>query len=207
MLFDINEDMQNHIARLLLQVELDMEKINTLLFETSSVASRLEHTGFLSREDADRIGLVGLMAKMTGKPLDCRYSHPIGPYKGEKDFEPITANTGDAYARTMIRVLEINQSIRLVRKWIHLGLPSGPIKTQVKPLMPQSVCLVLIEGLRGEICHLVFTDHAGDIAFYKVVDPSFHNWFGLALAVRGNGISDFPICNKSFELSYCGHDL
>lgn len=206
-LFDISEDMQNHIAKLLLQVELDMEKINTLLFEASSVASRLEHTGFLSRKDAERIGLVGLMAKMTGKALDCRYSHPIGYYKGEKDFEPVTCKTGDVYARTMLRVLEVKQSIRLVRKWIHLGLPSGPVMTQAKPLMPQSACLVLIEGFRGEISHMVFTDNNGDIAFYKVVDPSFHNWFGLALAVRNNGISDFPICNKSFDLSYCGHDL
>jgi Ni,Fe-hydrogenase III large subunit len=65
----------------------------------------------------------------------------------------------------------------------------------------------LVEGWRGEICHVVRTDEDGAISGYKVVDPSFHNWSGLALALRGQQISDFPLCNKSFNLSYCGFDL
>ena len=71
------------------------------------------------------------------------------------------------------------------------------------------LCLAvgLVEGWRGEICHLAATDANGQFAAYKIVDPSFHNWFGLALALRGQQISDFPMCNKSFNLSYCGHDL
>ena len=206
-LFDIDDDFQNKICQILLQVEQDTEKINRLLFETPSVMSRLEHTGTIDQKVAERIGLTGLMAKMTGRAIDSRYSHPLGHYAKEKDFQPVTANTGDVYARTMVRVLEIGQSIRLVRKWIHLGIPSAPAMTTPNPLHPGMACVVLVEGWRGEISHMVFTDSASDIAFYKIVDPSFHNWFGLALAVRGNGISDFPICNKSFDLSYCGHDL
>ncbi len=69
------------------------------------------------------------------------------------------------------------------------------------------MCVSLVEGWRGEICHVVRTDETGRIAGYKVVDPSFHNWSGLALALRGQQISDFPLCNKSFNLSYCGFDL
>jgi Ni,Fe-hydrogenase III large subunit len=65
----------------------------------------------------------------------------------------------------------------------------------------------LVEGWRGEICHVVITDAAGRFAHYKVVDPSFHNWMGVAIAMRNQQISDFPLCNKSFNLSYCGHDL
>ena len=65
----------------------------------------------------------------------------------------------------------------------------------------------LVEGWRGEICHVALTDHQGRFARYKVVDPSFHNWMGLAMALRDQQISDFPLCNKSFNLSYCGHDL
>ena len=61
--------------------------------------------------------------------------------------------------------------------------------------------------LRGEICHVGWTDAAGRLAGYKIVDPSFHNWMGLAIALRGQQISDFPLCNKSFNLSYCGFDL
>ncbi|HRY84714.1 MAG TPA: hydrogenase, partial [Candidatus Cloacimonadota bacterium] len=60
---------------------------------------------------------------------------------------------------------------------------------------------------RGRIVHVIGTDQAGQTSFYKVYDPSLHNWFGLALAVRDGGISDFPLCNKSFDLSYCGADL
>jgi Ni,Fe-hydrogenase III large subunit len=65
----------------------------------------------------------------------------------------------------------------------------------------------LVEGWRGEICHAATTDDQGKLEFYKVIDPSFHNWFGLACALRKQQISDFPLCNKSFNLSYCGHDL
>ena len=65
----------------------------------------------------------------------------------------------------------------------------------------------LVEGWRGEICHCAITDHHGDLLAYKIKDPSHHNWMALAQAVRNNEISDFPICNKSFNLSYCGHDL
>ena len=72
---------------------------------------------------------------------------------------------------------------------------------------PNSLAVTLAEGWRGEICHVAMTDERGRLARYKVVDPSFHNWIGLAMAMRGQQISDFPLCNKSFNLSYCGHDL
>ena len=65
----------------------------------------------------------------------------------------------------------------------------------------------LVEGWRGEIVHVAATSEDGRLAAYHVVDPSFHNWFGLAVAMRGNQVSDFPLCNKSFNLSYAGHDL
>jgi Ni,Fe-hydrogenase III large subunit len=75
------------------------------------------------------------------------------------------------------------------------------------PLKPSSLGLSLVEGWRGEIVHLVMTDADGGIARYKIIDPSFHNWMGLAMALRNGQISDFPLCNKSFNLSYAGHDL
>jgi Ni,Fe-hydrogenase III large subunit len=64
-----------------------------------------------------------------------------------------------------------------------------------------------VEGWRGEICHAAITDAAGSYLHYKVKDPSFHNWNGLAMSLRNQQISDFPLCNKSFNLSYCGFDL
>ena len=74
-------------------------------------------------------------------------------------------------------------------------------------LAPNALVLSLVEGWRGEIVHLAETDAAGRFAYYKIVDPSFRNWFALAYAMRGQPIMDFPLCNKSFNLSYCGHDL
>jgi Ni,Fe-hydrogenase III large subunit len=74
-------------------------------------------------------------------------------------------------------------------------------------MRPESLAVSLVEGWRGEIVHVAITDARGKFARYKIVDPSFHNWSGLAMALRGEQISDFPLCNKSFNLSYCGFDL
>jgi Ni,Fe-hydrogenase III large subunit len=87
------------------------------------------------------------------------------------------------------------------------ALPEGPIRSSSRPLQPNHLVVSLVEGWRGEICHVAITDAAGKFEHYKVVDPSFHNWMGLAIAMRDQQISDFPLCNKSFNLSYCGHDL
>jgi Ni,Fe-hydrogenase III large subunit len=74
-------------------------------------------------------------------------------------------------------------------------------------LAPGKLCVSLVEGWRGEICHVATTDDHGRFRAYKIVDPSMHNWIGLSMALRDQQISDFPLCNKSFDLSYCGHDL
>jgi Ni,Fe-hydrogenase III large subunit len=86
-------------------------------------------------------------------------------------------------------------------------LPEGETAAPLPALPPHRMAVGIVEGWRGEICHVALTDAQGRFAAYKIVDPSFHNWFGLALALRGQQISDFPLCNKSFNLSYCGHDL
>ena len=87
-----------------------------------------------------------------------------------------------------------------------LGLV-GEIFTAARPPAAETLAVALVEGWRGEICHVAITDAAGRFRRYKITDPSFHNWPGLALAMRDQAISDFPICNKSFNLSYCGFDL
>jgi len=93
-------------------------------------------------------------------------------------------------------------------KEILTSVPSEPIKVKLPAgLRKNSIAVSLIEGWRGEICHTVITNNDGKIAHYKIVDPSFHNWTGLELAMRNQQISDFPLCNKSFNLSYCGYDL
>ena len=115
-------------------------------------------------------------------------------------------SAGDVLARAQVRWKEIEASAEFVQEQI-ATLPGGPVRSAVSALPPERIAVSLVEGWRGEICHVATTDRDGRFATYKVVDPSFHNWTGLALALRDQQISDFPLCNKSFNLSYCGHDL
>jgi Ni,Fe-hydrogenase III large subunit len=87
------------------------------------------------------------------------------------------------------------------------SLPGGSVLSTAGNPAPHHLTISLVEGWRGEICHVAITDAGGNFTRYKIIDPSFHNWFGLAYALRDQQISDFPLCNKSFNLSYCGHDL
>ena len=87
------------------------------------------------------------------------------------------------------------------------SLPAGAVRESLGPLESCRCVITLSEGWRGEICHVVETDEQGRFCNYKAIDPSFHNWPALAAAMPGNQISDFPLCNKSFNLSYAGHDL
>jgi Ni,Fe-hydrogenase III large subunit len=90
---------------------------------------------------------------------------------------------------------------------VELTLNESELTVPEIRLQPDNFAISLVEAWRGEICHCAITDEEGKFKAYKVKDPSFHNWLMLTLAVRNNEISDFPICNKSFNLSYCGHDL
>jgi Ni,Fe-hydrogenase III large subunit len=116
------------------------------------------------------------------------------------------AASGDVLARAQVRWAEVERSIQFIRQGL-AALPPGPVRAQPGPLAPERLAVSLVEGWRGEICHVASTGADGRFERYKIVDPSFHNWTGLAGALKGQQISDFPLCNKSFNLSYCGHDL
>ena len=176
-----------------------------LLWEAPSVMSRFEDVGCVNSEQATEIGLVGPAARASGLTRDVRTTHPTGIYRVAQ--VPIsTWHSGDVFARAYIRWLEIRRSAEFALYQLR-SLPGGEARTVSGPLAPGRICVSLVEGWRGEICHVGWTDPAGRLAGYKIVDPSFHNWMGLALAMRGQQISDFPLCNKSFNLSYCGFDL
>jgi Ni,Fe-hydrogenase III large subunit len=97
-------------------------------------------------------------------------------------------------------------SVEFIRKQLD-ELPEGEVATPLPTIKANHLVVSLVEGWRGEICHCALTDKLGQFGQYKIVDPSFHNWMGLAMALRGEEISNFPLCNKSFNLSYCGYDL
>jgi Ni,Fe-hydrogenase III large subunit len=176
-----------------------------LLWHTSSVMARFEDTGQLPRPVVVELGMVGPAARASGLARDVRQDQPSGIFRFA--HIPIsTCDTGDVLARAYVRWFEIQRSIAFIREQLR-ALPPGAVQTPLGPLAPRCLVVALCEGWRGEVCHVALTDGQGRFARYKVVDPSFHNWPGLAYALRHQQISDFPLCNKSFNLSYCGHDL
>ena len=176
-----------------------------LLWETASVMARFENTGGVAAAAAAELGLVGPAARASGRELDVRRDFPSGIYRFAQ--LPVSASdSGDVFARAYVRWLEIQRSVEFIRELV-AALPGGPVRAPCGPPAPAALVGSLQEGWRGEIAHVAATDAAGRFARYKVVDPSFHNWPGLALALRHQPISDFPLCNKSFNLSYGGHDL
>jgi Ni,Fe-hydrogenase III large subunit len=183
----------------------DVTSAANLLWNSSSVSARFEGTGEVSRDVAVALGMVGPAARACGLECDVRQDFPAGIFRFAQ--EPIsTWTTGDVFARAYVRWLEIQRSVAFIKDQLH-GLPDGPVRGTVGTLQPETLVVTLVEGWRGEICHVALTDEQGKFARYKIVDPSFHNWTGLAMALRDQQISDFPLCNKSFNLSYCGHDL
>ena len=204
-LFDIDEAIRSTLLSRLESAARDTRDAVNLLWDSASVMSRFSDIGRLSEETAEDLGLVGLAARACGLSRDVRSDFPKGVYR--YSHVPIcTWDTGDVFARAYVRWLEIQNSIRFLRDELH-ELPRGAIMTSVPELRPNAIVASLVEGWRGEICHVAMTGPTGRFSRYKVVDPSFHNWFGVAMALRGQEISDFPLCNKSFNLSYSGFDL
>jgi Ni,Fe-hydrogenase III large subunit len=181
------------------------------LFSLPSALSRLENNGKVSQRQMELIGAVGMTARMAGIKRDIRISHPFAGFK-HQTIATETLQTGDVWARAYLRKLEIKNSIDYIRNLVsRLNALSEetpkPKSEEDLKLASDSLCVSLVEGWRGEICHCAITDQEGKIAHYKIKDPSMHNWFALALSLRDLEISDFPVNNKSYNLSYCGHDL
>lgn len=205
--FDVDEARKQQCLERLDGVLRDVRNAAELLFNSASVQARFEDTGTVSRETALALGLVGPAARACGIECDVRRDFPSGIFR----FAQVPISTmpdGDVSARAQIRWQEIQRSVAFVRdELVALSISDGPLYANPGSLKPDHLAVSLVEGWRGEICHVALTDAAGRFSRYKIVDPSFHNWIGLAMALRDQQISDFPLCNKSFNLSYCGHDL
>lgn len=190
----------------LVELKPQLEHVIDLLFTTSTVQTRFEGCGRVSREDAEHLGLVGPAGRACGLDYDVRRVFPTEHY-AQMDVPGCQSFNGDVYARARIRADEILASIALLEKLLPEMSSSRATAIEERSLTPSSLVVTLNEAWRGEVSHCVLTDAQGKIERYKVKDPSFHNWNGLAMSLRDTGISDFPLNNKSFNLSYCGHDL
>jgi Ni,Fe-hydrogenase III large subunit len=203
--FDCSNGKADELLSRLAAARADLTNAVDLIWATPSVLARLEGTGALSLQTARELGLIGPAARACGIPRDSRQDFPYGIYQMSQ-IPVVTATSGDVYGRTLVRWLEAEKSLDFLEEQLR-QMPGGRHSAKVGALSPESIAVAVSEGWRGEVCHVAITDKSGRFARYKVVDPSFHNWAGLAMALRGQQISDFPLCNKSFNLSYCGFDL
>jgi Ni,Fe-hydrogenase III large subunit len=203
--FDIPSDMASEVARRMERLRDDLAPVLRLLFDAASVQSRFDGVGLVRREDCVAHGYVGPVARSCEVPRDVRHNFAYGVYRFAQ-IPVAQAWAGDVLARALVRRLEVQRSIEFVIEQV-TSLPRGMPRAECGRLNAGELVIALEEGWRGEIAHVVVTDDEGSIRRHKVVDPSFHNWPALAGAMTGNQISDFPLCNKSFNLSYAGHDL
>ena len=204
--FHFTKELAQQWIEMISAYQPDFVEMANQTFDLPSVLSRIERTGIVEPETARKIGMVGMAARASNVPRDVRSSHPWG-YYNEIQYQAVTEPVGDVYCRARIRHDEILRSIDMMTEMIDSMDYKPQTVTPLTKAAADSFVVSLVEGWRGEICHCAITDANGELKHYKIKDPSFHNWLGLALAVRNNEISDFPICNKSFDLSYSGHDL
>lgn len=206
--FGIDEARRADLREVLADFSRDTEEVNTLMLKSRSVRSRLKGTGILQRAQAVDLGMVGLAARACAVAADARCDLPGRLYS----LHPVQAASepdGDCWARMRVRMAEIRESVR----WIEGALDAQGLGAQTGTgvlsanLAPDGLCVSVREGFRGPVVQCLETGADGLLVHYKIVDPSMLNWIGLAVAARGNEISDFPICNKSFDLSYSGNDL
>jgi len=204
-LFDLPASMVQEVQARTERLEHELRPVADLLFGAATVQSRLEGVGVVTGDQCRAQGFVGPVARASEVDRDVRHDHPYGVFRFAQ-IPVATAWAGDVFSRALVRWLEIQRSLEFVREQV-TTLPRGDARVPCGALRPGEMVVAMEEGWRGEVAHIVLTDDTGDVRRHKVVDPSFHNWDALAAAMPGNQISDFPLCNKSFNLSYAGHDL
>ncbi|HEY9714285.1 MAG TPA: hypothetical protein V6C72_12520, partial [Chroococcales cyanobacterium] len=200
------DEMLNTLKHLVEQLKPIFETFTT----NAAVYDRTTDVGKVSKHLAGDFGLVGVAARASGLAYDVRnhFAHGLYPLHAPGT---VTERNGDVRDRVLVRIKETALSLELIEKLLK-SLPAEQSLNALSCCLPDSLpadsaALGIVEAFRGELLHLIFTDEAGKIKRYHIKDPSANNWTGLAIAARNNLLSDFPICNKSFSLSYSGHDL
>jgi formate hydrogenlyase subunit 5 len=182
----------------------EFDSLVELIQSSDSTRDRLERTGLLRPEKARALGIVGPGGRASGMDLDVRRDHPYAAY-GNLTFRTPVYQEGDVLRRMQVRIDEVLESLAIVRAAAE-NLPDGPYRAPV-PAIPAGRCaLGVVEGWRGEIVWWVRTGENGTLERCKIKDPSVNNWPALVEAVQGNIVPDFPVINKSFNLSYSGTD-
>ena len=202
--FDFDADHLRALAGLVDEFEKEFNELVELIRGNSGTRDRLETTGVLKPEVAHDLGVVGIAGRASGFDHDLRRDFPHDFYDQVQFTVPVFTE-GDVQRRMVVRREELFQSFSILRQVME-RLPAGPIQTKVGEVPPDRVALGWVEGWRGEIFHWIHTAPGNRLARCKVKDPSLQNWPALTEAILGNIIPDFPVVNKSFNLSYSGTD-
>lgn len=188
------------------KLKKDLAPVVRYFLINQSVCERMQRVGTVSPALAHDFGLVGVGARASNLNYDVRTHFPSGAYSHNAPAV-VVEKDGDVHARAKVRMSEIDQSLTLTERLLE-RIPDGVVRADLPERLPaNSIGLGIVEAHRGELIHLIFTDDSGGIKRYAIKDPSVNNWTALAIAVRNNLVADFPLCNKSFSLSYSGHDL
>jgi Ni,Fe-hydrogenase III large subunit len=183
----------------------EFDDLVALLIDSGTFTDRVDGTGVLATQVARELGTVGIAARASAIDIDLRRDLPHDGYAGLR-FEVAVEQGGDVRARLMVRAREVAQSLSILRQALE-ELPEGPVLHPLPATLPAGAsALGWAEGWRGECLHWLRTDAQGRIDRVKVTDPSSKNWPALVRAVPGNIVPDFPVINKSFNLSYSGND-
>jgi Ni,Fe-hydrogenase III large subunit/Ni,Fe-hydrogenase III component G len=183
----------------------DFAEIVEISLGNTMLMDRLEGAGQLTKQTAVDHGVLGYVARASGIDVDVRRDHPFAAYDALHFTVPVF-DSGDVYARTMVRVTEIRESVNLIKQALKHSV-SGPLVAPLGPPRAFEPAFGMVEGWRGAIVHWIMADRDGKLYRVKVKDPSFANWPALSFALLKNIVPDFPLCNKSFNQSYSGNDL
>jgi Ni,Fe-hydrogenase III large subunit len=202
--FDWDAGQLAALSRLAVELAPQFESLVELIRASSSTRDRLETTGILKPETARDLGVVGLAGRASGYAGDLRRDFPHAAYDGVSFRVPVYRE-GDVLRRMQVRVDEVGQALSIIEQ-VASRLPEGALRTPVPPLAAGAVALGYVEGWRGEIFHWIRAAENNRLARCKIKDPSLQNWPALSEAILGNIVPDFPVVNKSFNLSYSGTD-
>ena len=202
---NLTEQEQRAVHDLVVALRRDLETLQRLLSTSSSHRDRLENTGVLSPQEAQAYGAVGPIGRASGIDRDLRRDHPYAAY-ADIDFEIPVLQEGDALSRSRIRLEETTQSLRIIEQVLE-RLPWGPVRIPVRPLLPGESASGWVESARGECMHWLLVGEDGTLQHYRARPASFANWQAFSIAIPGlNILTDFPIIEQSFGLSYAGAD-
>lgn len=201
---DISKEQSGFLLKEIKEVKEDFDKTVKILFQVNSLIDRIELTGVIKKEIAEVLGAVGPTARASGLDRDLRRDHSYAAY-GQFLFMIPVLDEGDVESRMKVRIQEIHESFKLITEAL-LTMPDGPYRSDAKTMCPSQSAMGYVESPRGECFHWISTDREGRVSRWKVLSPSFVNWPLIQYAVLENIVPDFPLINKSLNLSYSGND-